>query len=101
MSLRAATTSRHALALLLAGHRHAPFLAVRGEKRCRPMTGKQEGLADAVARNANAVGSRRAGRAPGNRSLASLDEERVIREKEREPRDGEGRVEVCGKFAHL
>ena len=28
------------------------------------MTGKQEGLADAVARNANAVGSRRAGRAP-------------------------------------
>ena len=64
MSLRAATSSRHALALLLAGHRYASLLAVRGEKRCRPMTGKQKCLADAVARNANAVSSRRAGRTP-------------------------------------
>jgi len=30
------------------------------------MTGKQEGLADAVARDADAVGSRRAGRPPRN-----------------------------------
>ena len=29
------------------------------------------------------------------------DEERVVREKEREPRHGEGQVEVGGKFAHL
>ena len=64
MSLRSGTTSWHALALLLAGHRDASLLAVRGEKRCRSVTGKQEGLADAVARNANAVGARRAGRAP-------------------------------------
>ena len=64
MSLRAATTSRHALALLLAGHRHASLLAVRGEKRCRPMTGEQECLADAVACDADAFGSRRAGRTP-------------------------------------
>ena len=64
MSLRAATTSRHALALLLAGHRDASLLAVRGEERCGSVTGKQEGLADTVARNANAVGARRAGRAP-------------------------------------
>ena len=65
MSLRSGTTSRHALALLLAGHRHAPFLAVRGEKRCRPMTGKQKCLADAVARDANAVGSREGDPADG------------------------------------
>ena len=85
MSLRSGTTSRHALALLLAGHRHASLLAVRGEKRCGPMTGKQEGLADAVARDADALGSRRAGRAP----------------EPLEPRHGEGQVEIGGKFAHL
>ena len=58
------TAPGYALALLLAGHRHASLLAVRGEKRCGSVTGKQEGLADAVARDADAVGSRRAGRAP-------------------------------------
>ena len=39
-------------------------------------------------------------REPAER-LAPEDDGDARCEKEREPRDGEGRVEVCGKLAHL
>ena len=45
------------------------------------MTGTQEGLADAVARDADAVGSRRAGRTPEAASATRAAPSRLARKK--------------------
>ena len=61
MSLRSGTTSRHALALLLAGHRHAFLVSASA------LSELLEAFADAVASDADAFGPRRAGRTPERR----------------------------------